>query len=127
MLKKLLPFVFLPLLAGGCATGARFTNLTPTHQPRSSNNLYTVEVALDSRQQTLRWDSIQPQIAVGSEYYSMRPIKLMSNRWEGLVPVPPDTSLVHYRYKFTFEYNTFGKPKTDSAISPDYTLRIADK
>ncbi|SPE60929.1 conserved exported hypothetical protein [Verrucomicrobia bacterium] len=127
MFKKFLPFAIMPLLAAGCATGAKFTNLTPTQQVRTTNNLYMVEVALDSRQQTLRWDSIRPQIAVGSEYYSMRPTKLMSNRWEGLLPVPPDASVVHYHYKFGFEYNAFGNPKTDSAVSREYTLRILDK
>lgn len=127
MLKKLLPVFFLPLLVAGCTTQARFTNLTPTQQLRTSNNLYQVEVALDSRQQTLRWESIRPQIAMGTEYYSMRPTMLMSNRWEGLLPVPPETNVVHYRYKFGYDYNAFGKPKSDSALSPEYTLRILDK
>src|SRR5882762_3102661 len=58
----------LLLLAGGCAT-----------------HFYPVEVALDSRQQTLRWQTIQPQIVVGTEFYPMRLTQLMSNRWEGLV------------------------------------------
>jgi len=50
----------------------------------------------------------------------------MTNRWEGLVPVPPGTSLVHYRYKFDFNYSGMGKPKADSALSQEYTLRIAE-
>ena len=66
----------LLLLVSGCAT--TFTNLTPQHQERNANNLYPVEVALDSRQQTLRWDSIHPQIVVGTEFYSMRPTKMMA-------------------------------------------------
>ena len=109
----------------GCAT--TFTNLTPQHQERNANNLYPVEVALDSRQQTLRWDSIHPQIVVGTEFYSMRPTKMMANRWEGLVPVPAGTNLIHYRYKFDFSYNAMGQPKSDSALSGEYTLRIFDK
>src|SRR5712664_2618952 len=115
----------LLLLAGGCAT--HFTNLTPQHQERNANNLYPVEVALDSRQQTLRWQTIQPQIVVGTEFYSMRPTKMMANRWEGLVPVPAGTNLIHYRYKFDFNYNAMGAPKSDSALSGEYTLRILDK
>lgn len=82
---------------------------------------------MDSRQQTLRWDSIRPQILVGNEAYTMRATKLMTNRWEGLVPVPPGTDLVHYRYKFDFNYNAMGKPKADSALSPEYTLRILEQ
>jgi len=115
----------LLLLMSGCAT--TFTNLTPQHQERNANNLYPVEVALDSRQQTLRWDSIHPQIVVGTEFYSMRPTKMMANRWEGLLPVPAGTNIIHYRYKFDFSYNAMGAPKPDSALSGEYTLRILDK
>jgi len=50
----------------------------------------------------------------------------MTNRWEGLVPVPAGTNIVHYRYKFDFNYNAMGKAKSDSSLSGDYTLRILD-
>ena len=125
MLKKLLFVLFLPVVLGGCAS--IFTNLTPQVQERNPNNLYPVEVAFDSRQQTLRWETIKPQIVVGTEFYSMHPTLLMSNRWEGFVPVPPRTNLVHYRYKFDFNYNAMGQPRADSALSPEYALRIIDK
>lgn len=108
----------------GCTT--TFTNLTPSQQPRNPNNLYPVEVALGTRQQTLRWESIRPEIVVGNQSYAMRPTSLMTNRWEGLVPVPPGANSVHYHYKFDFNYNAFGKPKTDSAVSPEYTLRVTE-
>jgi hypothetical protein len=125
MLKKLLTLVFLPLLMAGCT--ATFTNLTPTRQVRNSNNLYPVEVALSSRQQTLRWNSIRPQIMVGDQFYEMRPTVLMTNRWEGLIPVPADANSVHYRYKFDFLQNAFGGPQANSAMSQEYTLRIVDQ
>jgi hypothetical protein len=125
MLKKILPLLIVPLLMGGCA--ATFTNLTPRQQVRNSNNLYPVEVALNSRQQTLRWDTIKPQIVVGAEFYPMHPTPLITNRWEGAIPVPPDVSVVHYRYKFDFKANAFGPPQSDSASSADYTLRIVDQ
>jgi hypothetical protein len=80
-----------------------------------------------SRQQTLRWDSIKPQILVGTEAYPMRPTLLMTNRWEGLIPVNPGTNFTHYRYKFDFQYNAMGGSRADSALSPEYTLRILDK
>src|SRR5262245_9127928 len=124
MRKKALTLLIAPLLLAGCR--ATFTNLTPEQQFRNTNNLYTVEVALDSRQQTMRWDSIKPQIVVGTDFYPMRSTLLMTNRWEGLVPVPPNTNVVHYRYKFDYNYNAIGKPKPDSALSPEYTLRILD-
>ena len=124
MLKRILPLLCLPLLAGCNAT---FTNLTPLQQARNTNNLYTVEVSLVSRQQTLRWESIKPQIMMGTELYLMRPTPLMTNRWEGLVPVPPKTNIIHFRYKFDYQYNAMGRPRPDSALSQEYTLRILDK
>lgn len=123
MSKKFLPLLLVPLLMGCNAT---FTNLTPRQQVRNPNNLYPVEVAFTSRQETLRWDTIHPQIVVGSEYYSMRPVQLMTNRFEGLLPVSPGASTVHYSYKFDFKYNAMGPARTDSARSPEYTLHILE-
>jgi hypothetical protein len=57
----------------------------------------------------------------------MRPTLLMTNRWEGLIPVSPGTNLIHYRYKFDFQYNAVGPARPDSALSPQYSLRILDK
>jgi len=48
----------------------------------------------------------------------------MKNRWEGLVPVPPNSKRVEYRYKFDYEFNTFGPAASDSALSPKYELQI---
>ena len=126
MLKKTLPVLSLSLLLlAGCAT--QLTNLTPLQQVRDTNNLYRVEVVFNTRQQTVRWQSIQPKIMVGKESYEMRPTPFMTNRWEGLLPVPPGTSLVHYRYRLDFRYNKMGPPGNDNAISQEYTLRILDQ
>jgi hypothetical protein len=125
MLKKCLPLMFLSLLLAGCAT--QLTNLTPQQQVRNTNNLYAVEVAFNTRQQTIRWQSIQPKIVVGKDFYEMRPTPFMTNRWEGLIPVPAGTSIVHYRYKFDYRYNRMGAPGNDSALSPEYTLRILNQ
>lgn len=126
MRKKILPLLLAPLLVAGCAT--TFTNLTPQRQGRNADNLYPVAVAFNTRQQSLRWESIQPSVLLGAEAYPMRPTLMMGNRWEALVPVPQGTSVVDYRYKFDFQYNAFGKPpQNDSAISPKYSLRILDQ
>jgi len=125
MLKKALSLLVLPLLLGGCA--ATFTNLSPHQQIRNANNQYPVEVALSSRQQTMRWDSIKPSIVVGNEYYEMRPTPLMSNRWEGMVPVPAGAKTVHYHYKFDYLQNAFGSPTSGTASSPEYTLRVLEQ
>ncbi len=123
MWKKTGSILLASLFLAGCAT---FTNLTPQHQVRNPNNLYPVEVAFNTRQQSLCWETIQPYVLIGSEFYPMRQTPLMKNRWEGLLPVPPGASTVKYRYKFNFQYNDFGGPKTDSAFSPEYMLRIFD-
>jgi hypothetical protein len=125
MLKKFLPLLIAPVLLAGCT--ATFTNLTPTQQPRNANNLYPVGVALATRQQSLRWESIHPLVMVGTDVYPMHATSLMTNRWEGLVPVPAGMNQVHYRYKFDYQYNSVGQPKDDSALSPEYTLRILEK
>ena len=124
MFKKSLPLMSLSLLLAGCAT--QLTNLTPQQQVRTTNNLYAVEVAFDSRQQTIRWQSIQPKIVVGAQFYDMHPTPLMTNRWEGFIPVPPGTSSVNYRYKFDYRYNRMGKPGNETAVSKEYTLRILE-
>ncbi len=124
MLKKISSLLLLPLLLGGCA--ANFTNLTPKQQIRNANNLYPVEVALNSRQQAMRWDSIKPQILVNGEFYPMRPTPLMTNRWEGLIPVAPGTTTVNYQYKFDFLNNAFGGPQPNSAFSREYTLWVVE-
>jgi len=125
MLKKLLPLLFIPMLMAGCT--ATFTNLTPTTQVRNKDNSYPVEVAFNSRQQSLRWDTIRARIMVGDKYYDMRPTLLMTNRWEGFIPVPPTRTMERYRYKFDFKYNDFGAPAADSALSPEYRLRIIEE
>jgi uncharacterized protein YceK len=122
MLKKMLGLIVLPLLLSGCA--ATITNLTPQAQPRKPDHLYPVEVALQSRQQTIRWHTIRPQIVVGAEVYPMRPTPLLTNRWEGVIPVPDGTTSVKYRYKFDYDYNAMGKPQQDTFLSEQYTLKI---
>lgn len=125
MRNKLVSIFVLALLLTGCAS--QFTNLTPLQQVRNENNFYPVEVAFKSRLKTLRWNTIEPYVVVGTNFYRMEPTPRMYNRWETLLPVPPGTNVIRYRYRFDFECNTFGGTKKDSAISPEYTLRIIDQ
>ena len=122
MWKKILP-VLPVLLLTGCA--ATFTNLTPLEQPRNANNLYPVEVSFLSQQQSLRWDSLHPYVVANGQLYDMRPTPIMTNRWEGYVPVPPGVNSVSYRFKFEYLYNDLGKPpQHNSATSRAYNLTI---
>ena len=122
-IRKLLALALLPLLLAGCAS---ITNLTPLQQTRNATGLYPVEVKLASRQQTLRWESIQPHVVVGGDFYPMRPTSLMKNRWETLVPVAANTNATYYKFKFDYDYNSIGHPGHDSKLSGEYKLTIVD-
>ena len=123
--KKFLPLLPVLLLTGCAST---FTQVTPLQQPRNPNNLYPVEVIFNSTQQALRWDSIKPYVLVKGELYPLRPVPVVQNRWEGLVPVPPTADGVTYRFKFDYLYNNMGtEPKPNSAFSPSYNLKIVDQ
>src|SRR6202000_3017003 len=113
MLKKTLPFLLLALLTG-CA--AQITNLPPRQQPRNSNNLYPVEVAFTSKQQSIRWDTVKPTVIVNGQPFEMHPTLMMTIRWEGLVPVPLGTDVVKYHYRMDFNINAFGKMSADNAV-----------
>jgi hypothetical protein len=126
ILKKILPF--LPgLLLAGCTTPT-FTRMTPSIQPRNTDNLYPVEVAFDSQQQSLRWDSIKSYVLVNGQSFPLRQVPIVRNRWEGLIPVPATVDTVNYRFKFDYLYNAFGKqPQPDSAWSKIYSLKIIEQ
>jgi len=72
MWKKFLP-VLSVLLLTGCA--GMFTRLTPLQQSRNASNLYPVEVAFNSQQQSLRWETIQPYVLVNGELYPMHQVQ----------------------------------------------------
>jgi hypothetical protein len=116
--------MWLPLLFAGCTS---ITNLTPLQQTRNATGLYPVEVKLASRQQSLRWETVQPYVVVGTEFYPMRPTMLMQNRWETLLPVPAEKRFVDYHFKFDYQYNSMGPPGHDSKMSPEFRLTIVDK
>src|SRR5271157_3401065 len=105
MWKKFLPVLSMLLLTG-CA--AQFTRLTPLQQPRNPNNLYPVEVAFNSQQQSLRWETIQPFVIADGQSYPLRQVALVQNRWEGFVPVPAGVNSIDYRFKFDYKYNAVG-------------------
>ena len=125
MWKKFLPVLSVLLLTGCAST---FTRLTPLQQPRNSNNMYPVEVAFNSKQQSLRWETIQPYVLANGTTYPMHQVPLVQNRWEGFVPVTPGANSVDYKFKFEYKYNNMGTdPKPGSAVSPMYRLNIIDQ
>lgn len=127
MVKKLLPVLLLGLAMAGC-TSTSVTNLTPNRAYRNQTGLYPVEAAFHSDQQSLRWDTIKPEVVIEKETYPMRPTPLMTNRWETLIPVPPGNNVVYYRFKFDYKYNAFGAaPQGDSTLSPIYRMQVLDR
>src|SRR5476649_2874054 len=111
--KKFLPLLPVLLLTGCAET---FTRLTPLEQTRNPNNLYPVEVIFNSSQQSLRRDTIQPYVLAGGQLYPLRPVAGVTNRFEGLLPVPASANGASYRFKFEYLYNNWGTPpKPDSA------------
>ena len=50
------------------------------------NNLYPVEVAFNSSQQSLRWDSIQPYVLVNGEPYPMRQVPMVKTAGKASCP-----------------------------------------
>ena len=125
MWKKFLPLLSVVLFTGCAGT---FTGLTPLQQPRNSNGQYLVEVAFNSKQQSLRWESIQAYVIADGQPIPMRPVPLVQNRWEGFVPVAPTANSVSYRFKFDYKYNAVGTgPKANSSFSPIYNMKIVDQ
>jgi hypothetical protein len=125
MVRKFLAVLCLPLLLAGCAT--KLTNLTPQQQTRNPDNLYPVEVAFKTRQQSIRWETMRPTVLVGSESYPMRPTLLMTNRWETLIPMPAKTNFVYYQFKLDFDSQLLRQRKADSVLSSVYSLQVLDK
>src|SRR6185369_358237 len=100
-MKKKLPrlsaILLSSLLFSGCTT--TITNLTPSTEKRSPNGLYPFEVALDTRQHSIRRDSVKPYVLIGTQAYPMDQTLSIKNRWETLVPIPGDKEYVSYRFK----------------------------
>lgn len=127
MLKKFLPLLPILLLAG-CTTPGTFTRLTPNQQVRNADNIYPVETAFDSEQQSLRWETIRAYVIVDGRALPMRRVPLVKNRWEGLIPLAPGENGVTYRFKFDYLYNSIASaPKVNSVLSKPYTLKVVDQ
>jgi hypothetical protein len=123
-MKNIFSLLLLPVLLAGCTS---ITNLSPSQYPRDPAGLYHVEAAWKSYRQAVLPDSFQPVVVIGFDTYPMRPVPVVVDRWEALIPVPADRNFVLYRFKFDYEINSISKPRADSLMSPEYTLKITDK
>ena len=78
----LLTLLFLMV---GCVRST-ITNLTPSQLPRNQAGLYPVEMEWKSNQTALRYETIEPSVLIGTNIFPMQRTKLLTNRWEALVP-----------------------------------------
>ncbi|MFM2081883.1 MAG: hypothetical protein RL380_574 [Verrucomicrobiota bacterium] len=123
-MKKVLLSCILAAAALFTGCQATITNLSPHYQVRRADGLYPVAASFDTRQGSLRWDSLKPYVIVGDTTYPMRLMPLMTNRWETLVPVPAGANQVAFRYKFDWQYNAIPSPLNDSMTTKPQVLRV---
>ena len=123
-MKKIFYLLLLPVLLAGCTS---ITNLTPSQYPRDPSGFYRVEAEWKSSRQAIQPDSFQPLVMIGFDTFPMRPVSVVQDRWEALIPVPADKDFVLYRYKFDYVVNAISKPHPDSLMSAEYTLKIGEK
>ncbi|MGZ4987303.1 MAG: hypothetical protein ACXWBP_04605 [Limisphaerales bacterium] len=122
--------IFLSVLAlstiilAGCSS---ITNLTPSKLPRNPTGFYQVEAAWNSRQRTIRYESMKPIVMVGTDVYEMRRVPRVENRWETMIPIAADKDAVRYQFKFDYMVNSIPRALPDSKMSPEYKLQILDK
>ena len=113
------------LLLGGCAR-ATLTNLTVSSQPRDANGLYRVEIIWEDTANTVRHETVQPVVLVGTNAFPMQRTALVSNRWETLLPVAPDAQGVTYRIRVDWKFNAIPVPEANSKMSKSFQLQIKD-
>ena len=123
--RKLWLLLILPVLMAGC-TAPSVTNLTPSRLPKKDNGLYPFEVLWDSRQQSLVKDSMKAYVVIGYDQFEMQRVPRLTNRWETLVPLAADKSIVTYHYKFDYEYLAIPTRRSDSKTSKYYQLQILE-
>lgn len=121
LLKKLTPLCAIALMVTGCSS---VTNLTPRNYTRKPDNLYHFEMQVDSRQQSIRWETVKPFVKIGSEEIPMERTHRMSNRWEASIPLSDKESIIYYKYKVYFEFDDFGPRGKDTIVSGTYKVEL---
>ena len=117
----------LAILAMFCGCSTTISNLTPSRHTRNADNLYPFEVTYDTNEKVVREDTIKPYVMIGTQLYPMRAAPMLKNRWEAQVPIPANTNMIYYRYKFDYLYDRIPTPGEGSRLSPTYQLEIVDK
>ena len=124
---KVLPCLLFCVMWSACSTSSTITNLTPSQVRRNPSGLYTFEVVFETNQRSLRHESIQPAVVIGSEFYRLESAPVLKNRWETLIQIPADQKFIYYQFKFDYDYYSMPQSRSSSRLSPPYKLEILDK
>ncbi len=116
----------LSVMLTGCTT-TTITNLTASRLPRKDNGQYRVEVEYATRQESLVKDSMKAYVIVGDDKYPMQRTPMLPDRWETLVPIPKDQTVLTYRFRFDYEYKAIPTLRSESRETKFYQLFLLDK
>ena len=119
---KAILFCLLPLAIAGCST--TITNLTPRNFSRNAENMYPVEVVFESNVRAIHDDTIKPYVQIGDDNYLMRRTRVVRDRWETLVPIPADRSVVNYRIKIDYLERQGRELLPSSSLSAPYQIVV---
>jgi hypothetical protein len=116
-------WVLLAALGLGCA-GSRNTNLTPRSPAPSTDATYLFETTFRTHRRGVQPEHVKAWVVVGLNLYPMQAVPNTENRFEALLPLPTDRSVLRYRYKFEFTYPGVLDNKINSTMSPEYELQL---
>ena len=105
---------------------SKFTNLSASSFPRSPSNLYRVEIIWTTPDRSVKSESVEPVVQIGADSYPMMRTKLVLNRWETLIPVPPGSNNIKYRVSVKWKSNNGGVLQSHIQTSDEFQLRIGN-
>ena len=121
-MKASVAILSVGLLAAGCAPTS--VNLTPNHPPAASNGLYPFEVQWESPRRGVKTADLKAYVVIGTNLFPMTRVANTPNRWEAVVPLPPDRTYIPYHYKFDYSYPEIRNSTVSSDFSDEYHLIV---
>jgi len=98
--------------------------LTPRSATPSPDANYMFETTFRTHRRGVQPENVKAWVVVGLNLYPMQPVPNTENRFEALLPLPTDRSVLRYRYKFQFTYPGVLDNKINSTMSPEYELQM---
>lgn len=123
--KKLLLVAATAAFVAGCAPN--YVNLTPGRVSPTADKVYPFEVQWDSPRRGANNASVQAYVVIGTNFFPMTRIPNTANRWEARVPLPPEMTVVPYRFKFDYDYPGLPKRELASDRSPEYKIGVPQR